>query len=86
MGELEKIIADLKAQRDLLMKHLDQINKEKESIVKKFGDLKEEVERMLIKMRDEYERYSLAIDTLNRQLSAKDDELANKDAVIKNLT
>jgi hypothetical protein len=34
--ELEKILADMKSQRDLLMKHIEQLMKEKDAILNKF--------------------------------------------------
>jgi len=84
--ELEKILADLKAQRDLLLKQLEQAGKEKELVLKRYEELREEVQRLLLRVREESVKYYEELQRANGELVAKDEELAKKDAVIKNLT
>ena len=55
--ELEKIITDLKSQRDMLMRQLEQMKKEKDAANEKFEKLKQELELIRIKMREEYTLY-----------------------------
>lgn len=64
MAELEKLVADLKAQRDLLMKHIEQMKKEKESIQEKFAKLQEEVVKMIIRMKEDFARYDAIVKDL----------------------
>lgn len=86
VAEIEKILADMKAQRDLLMKQIEQLTKEKELILQKFNALKEEISKMIIRMKEEFARFQDIIKDLERQLFEKDEELAQKEVLIKNLT
>ncbi|CDW76691.1 gas2 domain containing protein [Stylonychia lemnae] len=86
MNELEKILADIKSQRDMLLKQIEQLKKEKDAINKKFEEMREELERLTIKIREEYLRYKETLEDLNRALAEKDEQLAKQDNLIKNLT
>ena len=68
------------------MRQIEQMKKEKDVINEKFEKLKQEIETLRIKMREEYTRYVERINEQDRLLKEKDDEIARKDEIIKNLT
>lgn len=68
------------------MKQIEQLTKEKELILQKFNALKEEISKMIIRMKEEFARFQDIIKDLERQLFEKDEELAQKEVLIKNLT
>jgi len=47
MNELQKILADIKAERDLLMRQLEQYSKENEAYKKRMDELRKETEDLL---------------------------------------
>lgn len=86
MNELQKIMNDIKAERDLLMKQLEQYFKEREALQDKFKQLRDETENLLKKVKDDLKQLTDAKRNLERDLFEKDEELAKKDIIIKNLT
>jgi ElaB/YqjD/DUF883 family membrane-anchored ribosome-binding protein len=77
---------DIKAERDLLMKQLEQYFKEREALQEKFKQLRDETENLLKKVKDDLKQLTDAKRNLERDLFEKDEELAKKDIIIKNLT
>lgn len=52
----------------------------------KFKKLREETDEILKRMKNDFDKLKEARDELERELFEKDEELAKKDTVIKNLT
>jgi len=86
INELEKILTDVKSERDLLMRQLESYYKEREELMRNFDKLRDETEKMLQKVRDDLKQMHEAKKNLERELFEKDEELAKKDCIIKNLT
>lgn len=68
------------------MRQLEQMKKEKDAATEKFEKLREDLENIKIKMREEYIRYHEQMQADDRVLLEKDEEIAKKDEMIKNLT
>ncbi len=62
------------------------MQKEKAKLLEKFGQLKEEYERLLVRIKEESIRYQENMEAMNRALAERDEDLAKKDAMIKSLT
>jgi chromosome segregation ATPase len=86
MNELQKILTDVKIERDLLMKQLEQYYKEREALQERFRQMRDETEELLRKVKEDLKQLMEAKRNLERELFEKDEELAKKDAIIKNLT
>lgn len=68
------------------MKHLEQMNKEKDQLFEKYKKLQQETEALLLRMREEFTKFEQIREQLEKELFEKDEELVKKDAIIKNLT
>ena len=60
MYEIQKILADLKSERDLLMKELAQSGKDRDQILDRFKKLREETDAFMQKIKDDFARMSEA--------------------------
>lgn len=68
------------------MRQLESYYKEREELMRNFDKLRDETEKMLQKVRDDLKQMHEAKKNLERELFEKDEELAKKDCIIKNLT
>lgn len=85
MSELQIILKDVQAERDMLLKQLKLEKQEKEGLLNKLRDLERETAELLDKIKEDYDVLKKEKDELEDLLFKAEEGLVEKDNQIKRL-
>ena len=85
MMELQKVINDIKSERDMLLRQLKDVMGDSSSQYTRYQQLQKEFEDQVQKLRDNYDKLKEQKTQLEKQLMTKEQEMLEKSKQLKEM-